>query len=210
MIVLWVSSAITGYVLFTPRGHMVNFLFLLQLLLLSCYHAQLFCDPRLLFPWNFPGKNTGVGCHFLLQGIFLTQGLNPSVPHWQADSLPLSHQGSSFCHRVGCKRPHRDGMPRALSFSTSSIIASLGHTLAGVYAIITHLLTSAHIRIIFLKAKQCFLVFVQQLVYVTHLWSILRCPVISCFSSMQAGDETLAGKVSCPFYLYNQDLKQLS
>ena len=31
---------------------------------------------RLLCPWNSPGKNTGVGCHFLLQGIFLTQGLN--------------------------------------------------------------------------------------------------------------------------------------
>ena len=39
------------------------------------------CDPhglqpaRLLCPWNFPGKNTGVGCYFLLQGIFLTRGL---------------------------------------------------------------------------------------------------------------------------------------
>ena len=31
---------------------------------------------RLLCPWNFPGKNTGVGCYFLLQGIFLTQGSN--------------------------------------------------------------------------------------------------------------------------------------
>ena len=31
---------------------------------------------RLLCPWDFPGKNTGVGCHFLLQGIFLTQGSN--------------------------------------------------------------------------------------------------------------------------------------
>ena len=30
----------------------------------------------LLCPWDFPGKNTGVGCHFLLQGIFPTQGLN--------------------------------------------------------------------------------------------------------------------------------------
>ena len=28
-----------------------------------------FCDPRLLCPWDFPGKNTGVGCHFLLQCI---------------------------------------------------------------------------------------------------------------------------------------------
>ena len=32
---------------------------------------------RLLCPWDSPGKNTGVGCHFLLQGIFPTQGSNP-------------------------------------------------------------------------------------------------------------------------------------
>ena len=54
---------------------------------------------RLLCPWNFLGKNTGVGCHCLLQGIFPTQGLNPHLLHllhWQADSLPLSHQGSPF------------------------------------------------------------------------------------------------------------------
>ena len=50
--------------------------------------------PRLLCPWDFPGKSTEVGCHFLLQGIFLTQGLNPCLLHWQADSLPLSYQGS--------------------------------------------------------------------------------------------------------------------
>ena len=37
------------------------------------------CPTRLLCPWNFPGKNTGVGCHFLLQGIFPPQGWNPSV-----------------------------------------------------------------------------------------------------------------------------------
>ena len=30
-------------------------------------------------PWGFPGRNTGVGCHFLLQGIFLTQGSNLSL-----------------------------------------------------------------------------------------------------------------------------------
>ena len=34
---------------------------------------------------------TGVGCHFLLQGIFLHQGLNPHLLHWQANSLLLSH-----------------------------------------------------------------------------------------------------------------------
>ena len=32
-------------------------------------------------PWNFPDKNTRVGCHFLFQGIFLTQGSNPSLLH---------------------------------------------------------------------------------------------------------------------------------
>ena len=44
-----------------------------------------------------PGRNTGVGCHFLLQRIFSTQGLNLHLLrllHWQADSLPLSHLGS--------------------------------------------------------------------------------------------------------------------
>ena len=49
---------------------------------------------RLLCPWASPGKNTGVGCHFLSQEIFLTEGSNPCVWHWQVDSLPLSHQGS--------------------------------------------------------------------------------------------------------------------
>ena len=40
------------------------------------------CSPtRLLCPWDFPGKHTGVGCHFLLQEIFLTQELNPGLPH---------------------------------------------------------------------------------------------------------------------------------
>ena len=34
---------------------------------------------RLLCPWDSPGKNTGVGCHFRLQGIFLTQGSNPHL-----------------------------------------------------------------------------------------------------------------------------------
>ena len=50
----------------------------------------------LLCAWDFPGKNTGVGCHFLLQGIFPSQGLNPHLLHplyWQADSLPLAPPG---------------------------------------------------------------------------------------------------------------------
>ena len=55
--------------------------------------------PRLLCPWDFPDKNTGVGCHFLFQRIFETQGMNLhllSLLHWWVDSSPLSHLGSSF------------------------------------------------------------------------------------------------------------------
>ena len=49
---------------------------------------------RLPSPWDFLGKNAGVGGHSLLQGIFLPQGSNLCVLHWQVDSLPLSRQGS--------------------------------------------------------------------------------------------------------------------
>ena len=53
----------------------------------SLSRVRLFATPwtvactRLLYPWDFLGKRTGVGYHFLLQGIFLTQGLNPGLPH---------------------------------------------------------------------------------------------------------------------------------
>ena len=50
---------------------------------------------RLLCPWDSPGKNTGVGCHFLLQGIFLTQGLNPGLLQCRQILYRLSHQGTS-------------------------------------------------------------------------------------------------------------------
>ena len=49
---------------------------------------------RLLCLWNFIGKNTRVCCHFLLQGIFLTQGSILHPLHWHTNSLPLSHQES--------------------------------------------------------------------------------------------------------------------
>ena len=45
-------------------------------------------------PWGSPSKNTGVGCHALLQGIFQTQGLNPGPPHCRWILYHLSPQGS--------------------------------------------------------------------------------------------------------------------
>ena len=50
--------------------------------------ARLFCL------WDPPGKNTGVGCHALLQGIFPIQGSNPGLPHCRRILYQLSHQGS--------------------------------------------------------------------------------------------------------------------
>ena len=73
--------------------------------------------------WDFLGKNTGEGCHFLLLGGFPTQGLNPSLLLWQADFLPLSCQRSpqwsiqfssvaqscpSLCDPMNCSMP---GLP---------------------------------------------------------------------------------------------------
>ena len=44
---------------------------------------------RLLSPWDFSGKSTGVGCHLLLQGISLTQESNPCLLHWPGSSLTI-------------------------------------------------------------------------------------------------------------------------
>ena len=64
-------------------------------------HVCLFYDSMDLSPpgssclWNFPGKKTGVGFHFLFQGIFLTEGSNPRLRRWQGYSSALRHLGSS-------------------------------------------------------------------------------------------------------------------
>ena len=66
----------------------------------SLSRARVFVTPwivactKLLCPWDFQGKSTGVGCHFLLQGIFPTQGSNPGLSHYRQTLYRLSHQGS--------------------------------------------------------------------------------------------------------------------
>ena len=67
---------------------------------LDAFKACIHCDPRglqpagLLCPWDFPAKNTGVGCHFPLQGIFPTQGSSPGLLHCRQILYCLSHQRS--------------------------------------------------------------------------------------------------------------------
>ena len=76
----------------------VGLLIILSSRMLS--HVQLFVIPwtvwptRLLCPWDFQGKNTGMGCHFLLQGIFPIQGLNLGLlclcATWEAHCLMIA------------------------------------------------------------------------------------------------------------------------
>ena len=61
---------------------------------LTLCHPHGLYPTRLLCPWDSPGKNTGVGCPFLLRGIFLTQGPSSGLLPWRVDSLPLSYLGN--------------------------------------------------------------------------------------------------------------------
>ena len=75
-----------------------------------CCAELLSCVRLFVIPWTVaspdssghgdsPGKNTGVGCHALLQGIFLTQGLNPTLPHCRWILYQPSYQGSPLSSR---------------------------------------------------------------------------------------------------------------
>ena len=84
-------------------------------------HSQ----PQLPCPWNFLGKNTGVGCHSLLQGIFPTRGLSLSLPHCGQTLYRLSYQGSAVN-----ARQHRGARPRLHADSQRRILAP-SHLISG-------------------------------------------------------------------------------
>ena len=69
---------------------------------------------RLLCPWDYPGKNTRVGCHFLLQGIFPIQGSNPGLPHCTQTlpfELPGKPKGECIWKQDLWELFHKDGVP---------------------------------------------------------------------------------------------------
>ena len=83
---------------------------------------------RVLCPWDSPGKNTGVGCCFLLQAIFSTQESNLHLLcllHWQAGSLPLAPpgkpQGKSSQGKAGEDKHMWHGTESLWNFNSSSI-----------------------------------------------------------------------------------------
>ena len=100
---LWNKSVESEYPCLVPdlRGNFFSFSPLSAMLCHALSHSVVsnslqphrLQPARLLCLWNFPSKNTEVGCLFLLQGIFLTKGSNLRLLHWQADSLPLAPHG---------------------------------------------------------------------------------------------------------------------
>ena len=90
------------------RNVLYLYLYLCCCLVESC--VQLFLrphglqPPRLLCPWDFLGKNTGVGCHFLLQGSFPPRD-QIHIPYMRADSLQLSHQRNPLLYLYLCLIP---------------------------------------------------------------------------------------------------------
>ena len=64
---------------------------------------------RFLCPWDSPGKNTGMGCHFLLQGIFPTQESSPGLLHCRQILYQLSYEGSM--KTVGGVKSHLESAP---------------------------------------------------------------------------------------------------
>ena len=89
------------YIYTTSKFKIQYHLQLLKTLMLHCAQScPILCDLMDYSPPDFsvhgdsPGKNIGVNCHALLQGIFSTQGSNPGLPHYRQILYQLSHQGS--------------------------------------------------------------------------------------------------------------------
>ena len=66
---------------------------------------------KLLHQWDFSGKNTGVGCHFLLQGMFLTQRLKPCLLHYRCI---IYHQKTSWITIIHFKWSYENTVPFVL------------------------------------------------------------------------------------------------
>ena len=91
---LWIHVNTTEwYTLNRQIVRYMNYISVKVLVTQSCLtvYNPMDCSPPGSCPWNFPGKNTRVGCHFLLQGIFPTQGSNPALLHCRQILYHLSH-----------------------------------------------------------------------------------------------------------------------
>ena len=76
--------------------------------------------------YDIPGRNTGVGCYFFLQGIFPTQGSNPHLLHRQAGSLPLSPQGGPFSYLPYCQSLITSTLTSLIHLELSCFLCQIG------------------------------------------------------------------------------------
>ena len=90
----------------------------------SLQPARLFC------PWDLQGKNIGVGCHALLQGIFLTQGSNLGLLHCRQILYHLSHRGENAIELAEAAHP-------AFLWVWGFVILSVLHSLMTLRKLIT-------------------------------------------------------------------------
>ena len=94
----------------------------------------------LFFPWDSPGKNIGVGCHALLQGIFPTQGSKLSLLcllYWQAGSLPLTSPGKPI--------------ERELEGNSERTLVPIDKTFSSLWAVVHQLCSFHWEHVLFLK-----------------------------------------------------------
>ena len=89
--------------------------------------------------WDFPGKNTGAGCHFLLQGIFLTQGSNQHLLHCRR-SLPLGHLEApelptSMLNTSHSFHPPHQGLMECLHFTKALLSIRVSTSLSSLLII---------------------------------------------------------------------------
>ena len=97
--ILWSISSL----LIAEQIHINHFLYKPSDPVLVTLSCPTLCDPwtaacQTLLSRDFPGKDTRVGCHFLLQGILPTQGSNPGLLHCRQFLYQLSYQGSSLLY----------------------------------------------------------------------------------------------------------------
>ena len=92
----WLSESTASHLLPTATENLPSFMCVCTLSGVPLLVTPWTEATRLPCPWNSLVKNTGVSCHFLLQGIFPTKGFNPCLLcllYWQVDSLPTASMG---------------------------------------------------------------------------------------------------------------------
>ena len=118
----------------------------------TCTSCLTLCNPMDRNPPGFsvyglfPGKNTGVDCQFLLQGIFLTQGLNPHLlclPLWQADSLSLTPPDF---RNISGRVPQTNGEYKLPLLGEDTRLGSARFSSVGYHALLSPLLQKATLK----------------------------------------------------------------